>query len=184
MAWSTIGVAQTDDAEEEISIAPESPKVESVDELLARLADPDEPEWEKVQDQIIRIWSRSGSDSMDLLLARGREAMREGDLVKALHHLSALVDHAPDFAEGWNARATAFFMNGDFGQSLADIEQVLALEPRHFGALTGLGLILDQLDEDEAALRVYRETLKLNPHIERIREAAERLAPEIDGKGI
>ncbi len=184
MVWPAIAIAQSADEEEEISVEPESPKVETLDELLARLADPDEPDWEKVQEQIVRIWSRSGSDSMDLLLSRGREAMREGDLVKALHHLSALVDHAPEFAEGWNARATAFFMHGDYGQSLADIERVLALEPRHFGALTGLGLILDQLDEDEAALKVYRETLKLNPHIDRIREAAERLAPAIDGKGI
>jgi Flp pilus assembly protein TadD len=162
----------------------ESPKVESLDDLLVRLADPEEADWENVQNRIIQIWSRSGSDSMDLLLTRGREAMRDGDLVTALHHLGALVDHAPDFAEGWNARATAFFMHGEYGLALADIERVLALEPRHFGALTGLGLILDQLSEKEAALAAYRETLKLNPHIERIREAAERLSPEIDGRGI
>lgn len=184
MAWPVFPHAQTDAATEEQAAEDESPKVETVDDLLARLADPEEEEWEKVQEQILRLWSRSGSDSMDLLLTRGRAALRDGDMVKALHHFSALVDHAPGFAEGWNARATAFFMHGEYGQALADIERALALEPRHFGALSGLGLILDQLDEDEAALRAYRETLKLNPHIERIREAAERLSPEVDGRGI
>jgi tetratricopeptide (TPR) repeat protein len=183
MAWPGFPHAQTDaPADDEIAAEAESPKVETVEDLLARLADPDERDWERVQDQIVRLWSRSGSDSMDLLLMRGRKAMREGDLVKALHHLSALVDHAPDFAEGWNARATAFFMHGEYGQALADIERVLELEPRHFGALSGLGLILDQLDQEEAALAAYRETLKLNPHIDRIREAAERLEPKIDGR--
>lgn len=192
MAWPRLAAAQMElppgeQEEQEAWAGAESPEAEpeadDLDELLARLADPETEDWERVQDQIIRIWSRSGSDSMDLLLIRGRKAIQEEDFVTAIHHLTALTDHAPDFAEGWNARAIAFYMHGEYGLALADIERTLALEPRHFGALSGLGLILDQLDRKEAALTAYRETLRINPHIERIRDAAERLAPEIDGRG-
>jgi tetratricopeptide (TPR) repeat protein len=157
---------------------------ETVDMLLARLADPDEPDWEKVQSRILQLWSRSGSDSMDLLLNRAREAMKKGEMVKAIHHLSALLDHDPDFAEAWNTRATAFFMLDEYGQALADIEHVLALNPKHFGALTGLGLILDDMGREKEALVAFRAALKLNPHVDRVREAVERLAPKVDGRDI
>ena len=83
---------------------------------------------------------------MDLLLQRGQEAMEAGDLDAAIEHFTALTDHAPDFAEGWNARATAFFQDERYGPALADIERTLALNPDHFGALMGLAMILEQLD--------------------------------------
>ena len=121
---------------------------------------------------------------MDLLLQRGRDGMGEQELVKAIHHFTALVEHAPDFAEGWNARATAFYLRGDLGQSLADIERTLALEPRHFGALYGLGVIFEQLGRDDDALVAYREALKVNPNMESALKAEERLAPDLDGRDI
>src|SRR5690606_3470319 len=100
---------------------------------------PDNAEWRLAEADILREWSKSGSPAMDLLLKRGREAMEAGDLKAAIEHLTALTDHAPEFAEGWNARATAYFLAGAFGPSVDDIRHTLALNPRHFGALAGLG---------------------------------------------
>jgi len=149
--------------------------------LYAQLADPDNPNWMIAQTDILREWSKSGSAAMDLLLRRGQEAMEAGDLVAAIEHLTALTDHAPDFAEGWNARATAHFLNGDYGPSIADIGHTLALNPRHFGALAGLGQILEELGRPDEALRAYEEALKINPHMDGIRQAADRLRRDIQG---
>ncbi|MEL6278128.1 MAG: tetratricopeptide repeat protein [Pseudomonadota bacterium] len=142
----------------------------------------DEAIWRKAEQDIEKSWSRSGSDSMDLLLKRGREAMTREETDKAIKHFTDLVRLAPDFAEGWNARATAHFLKGDLGASLADIAETLALEPRHFGALTGLGTILERLGDQENAIAAFRDALELHPHLEGPREAIERLAPTADGR--
>lgn len=157
---------------------------DGLDDAFARLADPENPEWRLAQSDIERAWSRSGSAAMDLLLKRGQEALKAGDLPAAIEHLTALVDHAPDFAEGWNARATAYFLAGEIGPSVADIERTLALEPRHFGALSGLGRILEETGDKAAALRAYRAALAINPHLEPIRDAAQRIERETEGTEI
>jgi Flp pilus assembly protein TadD len=149
--------------------------------LYAELADPGNPSWQRAEADILREWSKSGSATMDLLLKRGKEAMEAGDLQAALEHLTALTDHAPDFAEGWNARATAYFLLGQYGPSLADIRRTLALNPHHFGALTGLATILEQIGETKAAMRAYRAVLALNPHQESVRQALERLEKDASG---
>ena len=100
---------------------------------------------------------------MDLLLQRGREALEAGDIDRAIEHFSALIDHAPDFAEGYNARATAYFQKGLYGPSLEDIEQTLARNPRHFGALSGLALILEELGIKDGALAAYRAVEEMYP---------------------
>lgn len=155
-----------------------------MDRLYAELADPDNPAWELAQADILREWSKSGSATMDLLLKRGTEAMEAGDLPAAIEHLTALTDHAPEFAEGWNARATAYFLAGQYGPSLADIRRTLALNPHHFGALTGLGTILEQTGEPEEAMRAYRAVLALNPHQESVRQALGRLEKDANGVDI
>jgi tetratricopeptide (TPR) repeat protein len=152
-----------------------------MDELYRRLADPANAEWALAQSDILREWSRSGSPAMDLLLKRGREAMEAGDLDTAIEHLTALTDHAPDFAEGWNARATAFFLDGQFGPSVADIGRTLTLNPHHFGALSGLGQILEETGRSEAALKAYQAALTIHPHMEGIKQAVERLTRESQG---
>ena len=119
---------------------------------------------------------------MDLLLKRGQEAMEAGDLEAAIEHLTALTDHAPDFAEGWNARATAYYMAGEFGPSVADIGRVLTLNPRHFGALSGLAMILEETGKPERALEVYKAALAIHPHLEGASEAIERLVTEAEGQ--
>lgn len=150
-----------------------------LDGLFAELQQPDLPNWEAVEAQIWDAWSRSGSPAMDLLLQRGREALESEDLGAAIEHLTALTDYAPDFAEGWNARATAFFQADELGLSLADIERTLALNPRHFGALGGLAAILEMLDQPRAALSAYRAAHTIHPHRPNVEDAIERLEREL-----
>lgn len=157
---------------------------DDIEELHTRLADPDEADWRAVERSLVRAWARSGSAAMDLLLLRGRAAIARGDHRRAVEHLTALTEMAPDFAEGWNARATAFYAQEEFGLSMDDIRRTLALNPRHFGALAGLGRILEQLGEDQAALRAYREALRINPHLAPIRDAAEALEAKVGGQAL
>lgn len=164
-----------------LSAAPVFAQSDELDALFEQLQQPIDGNWQDVEQQIWKLWSKSGSDSMDLLLERGRRAMRAGDLSKAVEHLTALTDHAPDFAEGWNARATVFFMMDEYSLSVQDIETTLALNPRHFGAMSGLGMILEQLDQPDNALKVFRAALSVHPHRPDIHDAIERL--EVVTKG-
>ena len=157
---------------------------EKLDELFERLAQPELAEWEAVEQEIFANWSRSGSPAMDLLLQRGREAMNEGDFDVAIDHFSALIDHAPDFAEGYNARATAYFHAGRFGQSISDIERTLALNPRHFGAMSGMGNILNQLGLYPEALEIIRRARTVHPHRPDLIEAQEHLEARVDGTSL
>ncbi len=129
-------------------------------------------------------WSKSGSPAMDLLLKRGRDAMRAGHPGLATQHLTALIDHAPEFAEGYNARATAYFQTGDLGPSVADIARTLTLNPRHFGALSGLGMIFEELGQPEKALEVYRAALAINPHLSDVKDAVKRLEISVGGQDL
>ena len=101
-----------------------------------------------------------------------------------IKHLTALIDHAPDFAEGWNARATAYFQAGEFGPSVADIAQTLRLNPRHFGALSGFGMILEETGRKDEALEVYRAALAIHPHLQGVLEAVDRLEREKSGQDL
>lgn len=148
---------------------------------FAELADPDYAGWERAESDIRRAWSRSGSAAMDLLLKRGEEALDAGDLAAAIEHLTALTDHAPGFAEGWNARATAYYLAGQHGPALADIAATLRLEPRHWGALTGAGMIFAEMDEKERALSAFRASFALNPHQQDVKDAIARLEKELAG---
>jgi tetratricopeptide (TPR) repeat protein len=155
---------------------------ERLDALFEELAGAGEEEWRPIQNRIQTIWARSPSSSMTFLLSRAVDALQEKELGEAEAFLDDLVRLAPDFAEGWNKRATVHFLREDYGRAVADIQRVLALEPRHFGALQGLGMILERLDRDADAYRVYRRALELHPNLEQAREGLERLAPEVEGR--
>ncbi len=157
------------------------PELDAAEALLAELAEPDQERWQRLERQIQRIWSRSGSAAADLLLQRGREALRTGDTRAAIEHLTALTDHAPDFAEGWHARATAYFMADQYGPAMADIQRTLALNPRHYAALSGLGVIFEDLGIHDRALEAYREAQAIHPHRPDITRAVERLELKLDG---
>lgn len=162
--------------------APVFAQTPELDTLFDRLAVADARTAARIEKDIWREWSRSGSAAYDLLLERGRRAMEQGDIEAAIEHLTALTDHAPDFAEGWNARATAYFQAGEFGPSVADIQRTLALNPRHFGALSGFGLILEALERPEQALAVYRAALAIHPHLQAVLEAVARLEAKAAGQ--
>ena len=141
-----------------------------------------EADAEQITGRIYEIWSKSGSASMDLLLNRGREALTAGDAKLAIEHLSALIDHAPDFAEGYNARATAYFQAGKYGRSLEDIRRTLQLNPRHFGAMSGLALILEEIGRPEDALAAWREVETINPNQLGLADALVRLERQVEGR--
>lgn len=159
-------------------------QTEKLDELFVQLRAPDLENWESVEQEIWKEWSKSGSPAMDMLLERGREAMAEADFDSAIGHLTALTDHAPEFAEGYNARATAYFQADLYGPSIRDIEMTLALNPRHFGALSGLGMILEQLGLYQDALTAYQAVIAIHPHRPNVKEAVERLEGKVGGTDI
>lgn len=153
----------------------------ALDDLFVRLKDSDEVAARRIEREIWNEWSKSGSPAMDLLLQRGRDAMAAGRTDEAIEHLTALTDHAPDFAEGWNARATAYYNARQFGPSISDIAHTLSLNPRHFGALSGLGAIFEELGREAKALEVYKAALAIHPHLAGVTEAVKRLEKEIGG---
>ncbi len=156
--------------------------VDPLDDLFTALQTAEGEAARAIEVKIIEEWSKSGSPSMDLLLERGREAMEAEDWSLAVEHFSALIDHAPAFAEGWNARATAYYQLGRFGQALSDIRNALALNPRHFGALSGLAIIMEQLGREEAALAAWRAIEDLSPNRPDIEETLQRLERDTMGQ--
>ncbi len=155
-----------------------------LDRLFDELAEATPEEAGRLEGQINTVWSRSGSAAMDLLLRRGEDALEDGDIQAALEHFSALVDHDPAFAEGYNGRATAYYLSGMIGPALEDIRQALRLNPRHFGALRGLAIILEELERPADAIEVYREVLALNPHAEGVGDAVARLEIQLEGQSL
>jgi len=131
---------------------------------------------------IWQIWSETENDDAALLFRRGLEAMAAGDAEAALPFFTEVTKRAPDFAEGWNKRATVLFMMGDYAASVADVEQTLVLEPRHFGALSGLGLINLALGRDAAALKAFEAALSIHPHLPGAQKFVKELKAKLAGK--
>ncbi|MBO9421297.1 tetratricopeptide repeat protein [Labrenzia sp. R4_2] len=157
-------------------------KLDSLYEDLAGAEDP--AARQRVARDIRRIWMDSGSDTVDLLMARAGRAIQAEDHGLALDLLDVVVVLEPSFAEGWNRRATVHYMKEDFGKSLVDIERTLALEPRHWGALSGLAIIQRRLGFEEQALSTFRRALKIHPGLENASEAVESLEKEAEGEPV
>ena len=155
---------------------------ERLDALMEtlRTAPPDQAR--AAERDILREWGRSGSAAMDLLLKRGREAMAVEDFPTAIEHFTALIDHAPAFAEGYHARATAYFRAELYGPALDDLEAALALNPQNFNAIFGLAVMLQELGKNRSAAELYRRVLVLNPHHENAKKALEQLKSEGIGR--
>lgn len=117
----------------------------------------------EIESQIWDIWVESHDPELDKLMVRGWAEMNAEDYDSALKDFSRLIDKKPDFAEAWNKRATLYYLTGDYEKSLADIAHTLKLEPRHFGALSGLGLVNIQLERYEDAVKAYERVLMFDP---------------------
>lgn len=156
-----------------------------LDRLFARLKAAKTPEQARqISGTIQRELLRSGSPTTDLLMREAAAAIEAKDLPVALDVLDAVTRLSPDYAEGWNRRATVYYMREDYGRSLADLERTLALEPRHWGAINGLATILRSLDETQAAAEAYDRALAIYPLQEQIQKARESLDEDVDGEDI
>ena len=152
-----------------------------IEQSFTQLAKPEGEAWRIAESDILREWSKSGSASLDLLLKRGEDALDEGDPQSAIGHLTALTDQAPEFAAGWYARSSAFAATGHFGPAFDDLAKTLKLEPRHFAALTQLGVLFEEIGNPEKALEAYRESLKIHPHQQEAIDGVARLEREQTG---
>jgi tetratricopeptide (TPR) repeat protein len=150
--------------------------------LFARLKSAGSDSEARVVEAIIwQIWSVSADDEVNAMMQRGLQAMTDGSPKQALTVFDAMVQRSPYFAEGWNKRATVYYILGDFEASVGDIERTLQLEPHHFGALSGLGQIYLALDRDEAALKAFEAALAIDPHLNGVKAAVESIKKKREG---
>ena len=165
--------------------APQSISEMPLDLLFDRLAaSRSERSARPYEAEILRRFHRSGSDTADLLLSWSAQAVNDKEYGAALDLLDRLIILKPDFAEAWNKRATVHFMTEQFGKAVSDLRQTLALEPRHFGALSGLGVILREVGRDQGAIAALRQALEIHPHLDDARELLEKLEAKEAGHDI
>jgi len=156
-----------------------------LDRLFARLNvldDGEKDEVARVTADIWSIWRQSGSPGIDMKMQEGQRFLKHGTLHSALGNFDFITRIRPDFAEGWHKRATVYFLIGDYTSSIADIQKTIELEPRHFGAFAGLGLIYLKLGNNEAALKALEQALDINPHLSGTRQTVEELKRRLDGR--
>ena len=161
--------------------APAPPLPVQVETLFQQLSDAaDANQAARVEVSLLRVLAQSGSPTADLLLVRGTEAMNKGDHETALNTFNSLVKLSPNFAEGWNRRATLYFIMGKLEASIADCQKTLQLEPRHFGALVGLGQIYVILNRRDDAKRALQRALAAHPHLAGAKQLLEAV-DKMDG---
>ena len=164
---------------------PQKGRQKVLDDLFDRLAKAqDDVEAKGVSGAIERVWMHSGSDTADLLMGRAMHALQRKDYALSQELLNAVVEIEPDWAEAWNKRATVRYLADDAMGSMQDIAHVLKLEPRHFGALSGMGFILQRGGFDKRALEAFRKALEISPQQEEIRRLVDKLTLAVEGQGI
>ncbi|HTZ01297.1 MAG TPA: tetratricopeptide repeat protein [Xanthobacteraceae bacterium] len=157
----------------------------SLDTLFGALKiAPDATSAKAIETRIWAKWIESGSDTCDLLMTRVRDAIEEKNYDLAIRLLNAIVAIRPNYVEAWNQRATVFYLKDDYAHAIADIAEVLAREPRQFGALAGLGLMLQDMGDDKDALEAYRRALAIDPHLENIPDTVKTLTEKVEGRDI
>ena len=157
----------------------------NIDKLFEALKiAPTEESAKYVENRIWALWLAAGGDTSNLLMGRVKTAMEKKEPDVALKLLNAIIDLKPDFVEAWNRRATIYFNNKDYVSAIADIHEVLMREPRHFGALSGLGTIMQELGDDKAALEAYRRALAVHPKLEKVPELVKKLTEKVEGREI
>ena len=153
----------------EVGLMPDAPA------LLGALRDADARVRGLAESALWAVWSRSGDDAIDHILDTGIAQMREGQVQASVDTFSDVIRRRPDFAEGWNKRATAYYLLGEWRRSAADCDEVLRRNPEHFGALSGYGMIWLQLDEPARALERFQEALAVNPNLESVARTIDAL---------
>lgn len=156
----------------------------TTDELYQELAEADEQSYARIEQQIIAQWEKSGSAAMDLLLRRGKDALDDGEPDVAAEHFTALIDHDSDFAEGYYGRASSYYLLGLMGPALDDIRRALNLNPRHFEAMRGLAVIMEELQRPDDALEIYEMVLSINPNSVEVLDAVDRLELQLEGQSL
>jgi len=157
---------------------------ERLDLLFEQLREAEPDEVDRIEGQIVTEWGKSGSAAMDLLFRRGEDAIEDGTPEVAVEHFTALVDHAPNFAEAYHGRATAYYQLGLYGPAIDDLRQTLVLEPRHFGAMTGVAVVLEELGRPRDALEVWRKVEEFAPNDAEIAMTIERLQVQLEGEAL
>jgi tetratricopeptide (TPR) repeat protein len=171
LLWSSPTAARQDD-----------PRLE---ELFSELSETENYEKGKmIERSIWTIWLTSGSDTIDFLMVQGMNYMSQGALAKSLTLFTSIIKIDPEFSEAWNKRATVLYLMGEFEASVEDIGRTLELEPRHFGALSGLGQIYDRQEIDAGAISAFEKAVALNPHMPGVVERMKQLQKERDDKKI
>lgn len=155
-----------------------------LNKLFEDLLEAEDAPAQRIAGEIELELSKSGSAALDLLLRRGRAAFEAGKSQVAIEHLTALTDHAPEYSEGYYWRALAYIQAEHFGPAFADLEQTLALRPRHYGAIEALGFLLEELNRPVMAHEAYSRVLAIHPHHRDVKGALERLGPDVDGKAL
>jgi tetratricopeptide (TPR) repeat protein len=156
-----------------------------LDAVFSRLQETHDPvEAENLQKYIWRLWVKTDNRAVRELFEESREMLLRNDYLTALGLASQIVQLAPDHAEGWNLRATIFYALGDYDSSIADVEKTLMLEPRHFGALVGLGMMYVDMGRDKEALSAFRRALAVNPHLDQARQRIKSMTRELKDGGI
>ena len=145
---------------------------------------PDDESAKYVENRIWAMWIATDSDTTTLLMTRVKAAVDAKDLDLGIKLLTAVIEIKPDYIEAWNRRATLYYTKKDFDRSLADIHEVLKREPRHFGALSGLGMIMQELGDDKHALEAFRRALTVHPHLEHIPDLVKQLSEKVEGRDI
>ena len=164
-----------------VATASADQRSDRLNSLFSDLASEDLPvNAQQLEREIWQVWMDSGDDKVNLELTIGINAMNEGLMEDAIHQFSKVTEMASDFAEGWNKRATAYYFNDELEKSLLDIQKTLELEPRHFGAISGMGLIFMELGNERAALKAFEEVLRLYPTSPSARHHVEALRQKIN----
>jgi len=177
-----------DQAQEGKRRAPAAPKLDRsqrLDALYEALkAAPNARAAQAVEGRIEAMLMQSGSDTADLLTARARGVMEAKEYDLSIEMLDSVIDLTPDFTEAYAQRATALYLKKDIYRSLADLRVVIAREPRHFAALAGLGVILQDIGRDKLALDAFRRAVAVNPHLKGVPNLIQRLEPKVEGREI
>jgi tetratricopeptide (TPR) repeat protein len=170
--------------EKPAAVAPKT-RAERLDELFTNLKrERNEKAAERIAARIWEEWNRSDSAIVDLMMQWSQQAAEKKKFDVALDFLDQVVTLSPDYAEGWNRRATVHYMMHNYGKSMADIERTLELEPRHFGALSGLAQIMKETERKQLALDAYQRVLDIYPMMRNAQNEVATLSEELTGEGI